>query len=82
MGFPRQEYRSGLPFPSPGDFPDLGIEPASPALQEDCLLLRHLGSSNTEVIKFPILLAEQLSSEIMTVMNLFKPCDNKCIETT
>ena len=32
MGFSRQEYWSGLPFPSPGDLPDLGIEPASPAL--------------------------------------------------
>ena len=32
MGFPRQEYWSGLPFPSPGDLPNLGIEPASPAL--------------------------------------------------
>jgi len=32
MGFPRQEYWSGLPFPSPGDLPDLGIEPTSPAL--------------------------------------------------
>ena len=32
MGFPRQEYRNGLPFPSPGDLPDPGIEPVSPAL--------------------------------------------------
>ena len=32
MGFPRQEYRSGLPFPSQGDLPDLGIKPESPAL--------------------------------------------------
>ena len=32
MGFPSQEYWSGLPFPSPGDLPDSGIEPASPAL--------------------------------------------------
>ena len=32
MGFPRQEYRSGLPFPSPGDLPDPGIKPSSPAL--------------------------------------------------
>ena len=31
MGFPRQEYWSGLPFPSPGDLPDAGIEPKSPA---------------------------------------------------
>ena len=32
MGFPRPEYWSGLPFPSPGDLPDPGIEPESPAL--------------------------------------------------
>ena len=32
MGFPRQEYWSGLPFPSPGDLSDPGIEPVSPAL--------------------------------------------------
>ena len=30
MEFPRQEYGSGLPFPSPGDLPDTGIKPASP----------------------------------------------------
>ena len=35
--FSRQEYWSGLPFPSPGDFPDPGIEPGSPALQADAL---------------------------------------------
>ena len=32
MGFSRQEYWSGVPFPSPGDLPDPGIEPRSPAL--------------------------------------------------
>ena len=32
MGFPRLEYWSGLPFPTPGDLPDSGIEPMSPAL--------------------------------------------------
>ena len=37
MGFSRQEYWSGLPFPSPGDFPDPRIEPSSPTLQEDSL---------------------------------------------
>ena len=37
MGFSRQEYWSGLPFPSPGDLPDPGIEPQSPALQADAL---------------------------------------------
>ena len=38
MGFSRQEYWSGLPFPSPGDLPDPGIEPRSPALQADALI--------------------------------------------
>ena len=42
MGFPRQEYRSGLPFPSPEDLPDPGTEPVSPALQEDSLRLNEL----------------------------------------
>ena len=37
MGFSRQEYWNGLPFPSPGDLPDPGIEPRSPALQADTL---------------------------------------------
>ena len=37
MGFSRQECWSGLPFPSPGDLPDPGIEPRSPALQADAL---------------------------------------------
>ena len=37
MGFSRQEYWSGLPFPSSGDLPDPGIEPRSSALQADAL---------------------------------------------
>ena len=37
MGFSRQEYWSGLPFPSPGNLPNSGIEPRSPALQADAL---------------------------------------------
>ena len=37
MEFSRQEYWSGLPFPSPADLPDPGIEPRSPALQADSL---------------------------------------------
>ena len=45
-GFPRQEYWSGLPFPSPEDLPDPGIKPAStesPALQANCLPAESLG---------------------------------------
>ena len=37
MGFSRQEYWSGLPFPSPRNLSDPGIEPGSPALQADSL---------------------------------------------
>ena len=44
MGFPRQEYRSGQPFPSPGDLPHPGTKPTSPALQADSLPLSHKGS--------------------------------------
>ena len=44
MGFPRQQFWSGLPFPPLGDLPDPGIGPASPALQVDYLPLNHQGS--------------------------------------
>ena len=43
MGFSRQGYRSGLPFPSPGDLPNPGIQPGSPALQADSLLSKPAG---------------------------------------
>ena len=44
IGFPRQEYWSGLSFPSPGHLPDPGTESTSPALQAGSLLLSHQGS--------------------------------------
>ena len=47
MGFSRKEYWNGLPFPSPGDLPDAGIEPASSALQTGSLPLSHWGSPCT-----------------------------------
>ena len=43
MEFSRQEYWSGLPFPSPRDLPNPGIELGSPALQGDALRLSHQG---------------------------------------
>ena len=48
MGFLRQEYWSGLPFPSPGNLPDPGIEPGSLVLQAD--------SSLTELGEKPLLI--------------------------
>ena len=43
MGFPRQQYWSGLLFPSPGDLPYPGIKPGSPPLQADSLSTELLG---------------------------------------
>ena len=51
MGFSREEYWCGLPFPSPGDLPDPGIEPGSPTLQADALT-----SEPPALIKYKILL--------------------------
>ena len=45
MGFSRQEYWSGLPFPS-GDLPDPGIKPGSPALEADALTSEPPGACN------------------------------------
>ena len=47
MGFSRQEYWSGLPFPSLGDFPDPGIEPTSLALEADVLTSEPPGKPNS-----------------------------------
>ena len=46
MGFSRKEYWNMLPFPSPWDLPNLGIEPRSPALQADSLPLEPLEKPN------------------------------------
>ena len=46
MEFSRQEYWSGLPFPSPGDLPDPGIERGSPALQAEALQSEPPGKPN------------------------------------
>ena len=47
MGFSRQEYWSGLPFPSSGDLPNPGIEPRSPTLQADALTSEPPGKPTT-----------------------------------
>ena len=52
MGFPRQEYWSRLLFPSPGDLPNPGIKPSSPALQADVLPLGYGGSISRAAIYF------------------------------
>ena len=64
MGFSRQECWSGLPFPSPGDLPNPGIEPRSPALQEHALPSEPPGkpsSRQNELVKREVLLYSSAS---------------------
>ena len=51
MEFSRQEYWSGLPFPSPGDLPNPGVEPGSPELPADTLPSEPPGKPNLDVLK-------------------------------
>ena len=58
MGFPRQDYWSGLPFPFPGDCPDPGIQPSSPTLQTGSLPAEPSGKPylcKSPLIGFPVL---------------------------
>ena len=74
MGFSRQEYWSGFPFPPPGDLPDPGIELRSPALQADYLPSEPLGK--------PFLLQRQESiAELCYKENLssLETREQKCI---
>ena len=52
MEFSREEYWSGYPFHSPGDLPEPGIEPGSPALQADSLSSESPGNMNNSFFKF------------------------------
>ena len=55
MEFSRQEYWSGLPFPSPGDLPDQGLELRSPELQADSLLSEPLGKLDIMYVVYYIM---------------------------
>ena len=55
MGFSRQEYWCGLPFPSPGDLPNPGIEPRSPALQADALTSEPPGEKKQRTLQFSVI---------------------------
>ena len=65
MEFSRPEYWSGLPFPSPGDLPNPGIEPRSPLLQADSLPVEPQGKpKNTEVGSLSLLQWVFLTQEL------------------
>ena len=62
MRFSRQEYWSGLPFPSPGDLPDPGIEPRSPVLQADALPSEPPGKPYTVTYRRASLVAQMVKN--------------------
>ena len=66
MGFPRQEYWSRLPFPSPGELPNPGIKLVSPALQMDSLPLSHLGGKKkwSEVAQLCLTLCDPMDCSL------------------
>ena len=55
MGFSRQEYWNGLPFPSPGDLPHPGIEPRPPASEADALTSEPPGKPNESIVLMQII---------------------------
>ena len=63
MGFSRQEYWSGLPFPSLGDLPNPGIEPGSPALQADALSSEPPGKPSKKQVSFNFMAAITICSD-------------------
>ena len=78
MGFSRQEYWSGLPFPSPGDLPDPGIETRSPTLQADALPSEPPGKpKNVDhfILKLPLGFQDAISS-CLILSSLVTPCQS------
>ena len=87
IGFPRQQYWSGFPFPSLGDLPNPGIKPeslVSPAIQADSLPLRHPVSLKTRVLLVFFTFYKWKCWGLITLNNLFKLiqlkscCDGVC----
>ena len=67
MGFSRQEYWSGLPFPSPRDLPNPGIEPGSPSLQM-LYRLSHQGSPSVNFLLKIILLGRKVMTNLDSIL--------------
>ena len=87
MGFPRQEYWSGWPFPSPGDLPNPGIKPGSPALAGGFFITEPCGKSppsNLMLVFVPFVYAIFSVSTIykmgvQTFVILFMKCACLCV---
>ena len=71
MGFSRQEYWSGLPFPSPGDLPNPGIEPGPPAFQADTLTSEPPGKPKEHVVHTKTCVKKMWYTQIHTQNGIF-----------
>ena len=70
MEFPRKEYWSGVPFPSPEAHPDLGIEPESPALQADSFPTEPPGKSLSLLLSAKLLSPYTCLGDILNIKQL------------
>jgi len=68
MGFSRQDYWSGLPFPSPGDLLNPGIEPGSPALQADALPYEPPGKPEVKVAQSCLTLCDSMDYTVQGIL--------------
>ena len=88
MEFSRQEYWSGLPFPSPGDLPDPGIEPRSPALEADALSSELTGKPHNILKQCQLSKKRskrwtwEISAPETDLIPLSVPCSNIWLSTT
>ena len=85
MEFSRQEYWSGVPFPSPGGLPDPGIEPRSPTLEADALTSEPIGFSQLfpfikNGVTGPMLLSLGSYSLVIFLLGLLEICNFKASE--
>ena len=75
MGFPRQEYWSGLSFPPPGDLPDPGIEPTSPALAGRFFITEPSGKPFHATINLlkscPSMISKHISEVIKNIVTIY-----------
>ena len=82
MGFSRREYWSGLPFPSPGDLPDPGIEAGSPELQAESLLTELRGKPLIGLVGwlyFPTLGKWPFVGEVLCILAVPSPLVTRVI---
>ena len=77
MGFFRQEYWSGVPFLSPGDLPDPGIEPGSPKLQADALPSEPPGNLYLFHFFLLVIYKSVLKKSIMTEIEITQKTQNR-----